>query len=84
MIDYKGTIELVYLNRVIRFPYKMTNLGGSPHIYFDDKHGHQHQFFYRSSTKEWRYCYNRGPFWRKDFMEVLFVAMDLEREKHGL
>lgn len=84
MIEYDGIIEFVYYNRIIRFRYKMTNLGGSPHIYFDDKNGHQQIFHYRSTTNEWLYGLNRGPGWRKDFMDVLFAAMDLEREKHGL
>lgn len=82
--NYRGTIKLIYYNRTIEFPYSMTNLGGSPHIYFNDKDGRHHSFHYNDKSKRWVYGYNRGPFWRKDFMDVLYVAMDLERERHGL
>lgn len=84
MITYTGVIELVYYNREIRIPYTMTNLGGNPHIYFSDKYGHHHGFFYRSSTGEWLYNSLKEPNWRKDFMDVLLVAIDMERQRHGL
>jgi len=84
MHDYKGTIKLEYYNRRIEIPYSMTNLGGNPHIYFRDRYGRHHSFFYRENTKEWVYNFNKGPFWRQDFLDVLYVAMDLERELHGL
>lgn len=84
MINYKGTMEFEYMGRTIRIPYSMNNLGGSAHIYFDDKYGHHHSFFYRSTTGEWLYGCNRGPHWRPDFLRCLYRMMDMARERHGL
>lgn len=84
MEEYKGTLEFTFYDRLIRIPYEMTNLGGSPHIYIDDKNGRTHSFFYRRTSGEWLYGYNTGPHWRADFLEALYQMFDQARERHGL
>lgn len=84
MTDYKGVIDFDYFGRRITFEYKMNNLGGSPHIYFRDKHGKYHTFFYRKFNQSWELSGNYHLKWPADFITVLFAAFDIEREKHGL
>lgn len=83
MENFKGVLEFTFYDRSIRIPYSMNNLGGSPHIYFADRHGRQHGFFRRPSG-EWRYYLNVTPKWRPDFLKVLFQMFDKARMEHGL
>ena len=81
MIECKGVLDFEYLGRAIKIPYNMNNLGGSPHIYIQDKNGHHYTFFYQSG---WHLSGNSKLKWPQDFIDVLFACFDLARQKHGL
>lgn len=72
METYAGTIEFRYDGRDVRFDYRMDNLGGSPHIYFTDKRGKHHSFFYRASEGVWLYGYNVKISWEIEFAQLMF------------
>ncbi len=84
MEDYSGVLEFEYFGERKRVPYTMDNLGGNTHVYFQDKHGVHHIFFYRKSTGQWILSGNYVLNWPKDLMDVLFECFDLARKKHGL
>lgn len=84
MEEYKGTLEFTYYGRLMRIPYSINNLCGSPHINFEDKYGHSHGFNLRRQTGEWLYQCTVGPHWQADFLEVLYQMFDLAVERHGL
>lgn len=84
MLRYSGKITLSYDFRIIEIPYTMTNLGGSPHIYYDDKRGYQHSFSYNQSADIWMSGVIRSPKWPTDFSQQFFKACTEEARKHGL
>lgn len=84
MPEYKGVLEFEYLGEAKNVPYSMDNLGGTPHIYIQDKRGHHYTFFYRKPTKTWELSGNYTLKWPQDFIDVLFACFDLARQKHGL
>lgn len=84
MESYNGFLAFEYFGEHKRVAYTMNNLGGSAHIYIQDKHGVHHTFFYRKSEKQWELGGNYKLKWPQDFINVMFAAMDLERERHGL
>lgn len=84
MERYKGTLKITYLNEAKSIDYDMDNLGGSAHIYIRDKRGRYHTFFYRKHTKTWELSGNYPLKWPRSFMDVLFAAFDIERERWGL
>lgn len=84
MQKYMGVIEVSYNYRDIRIPYTMDNLGGSVHIYYQDKYGHHHGFFYRDSEDIWLATVNKSPVWPTEFSQRFFRECKKEAKKHGL
>lgn len=82
--NYKGVLDFEYFGDCKQVAYTMDNLGGNAHIYFEDKHGRHYTFFYSKYAKRWELSGNYTLKWPPEFMDVLFAAMDLARERHGL
>lgn len=81
--QHSGIIEFDYEGRQIVIPYVMDYLGGVVNIYFTDKKGKYHHFFYRSMSNRWVSRYGQKITWPYDFVIAMFDAFDAHRKKHG-
>ncbi len=81
ILQSKGVMEFYYDLKIRRIPYKIDNLGGAPHIYFEDANGHNHSFHYNRPSGVWYYGCTRGPNWPFVFLQLLVINMNIAREK---